>query len=252
MDAHLYPLLSKLSDCLLCFSPAAVAVAVIRDGIRPQVPNDPSVEHPPEYAELIVSCWHSDPTIRPTFLEIMTRLSAMQGGSSSMGMSTSATSSSSGHSQINVNGSWTLPSSVNSATSSLSSGSQSSGVNVAPVGGVRPPEGEVIIVFTDITRAASLWEFNASAMRDATLLHNETLRTALRNHQGYEVVFIRDRNSGEGSFCMAFQRAVDALAWCSEVQQALLKVEWPEALLEHPGAAEEWGDTDDRYAQSAA
>jgi class 3 adenylate cyclase len=45
---------------------------------------------------------------------------------------------------------------------------------------------------------------------------------------------------------MAFQQAADALAWCSEVQQALLKVAWPEALLDHPGAAEEWGDTDDR------
>jgi class 3 adenylate cyclase len=106
----------------------------------------------------------------------------------------------------------------------------------------------VAIVFTDITRAASLWEFNAAAMRDATLLHNETLRAALKRHRGYEVVFIRDRNSGEGSFCMAFQQASDALAWCADVQQALLAVEWPEALLNHPGAAEEWGDTDDRYS----
>jgi hypothetical protein len=31
--------------------------------------------------------------------------------------------------------------------------------------------------------------------------------------QGYEVVFIRDKNSGEGSFCMAFQRTADALEW---------------------------------------
>lgn len=30
------------------------------------------------------------------------------------------------------------------------------------------------------------------------------------------------------------------------VQQALLKLDWPEALLDHPGASEEWGDTDDR------
>jgi class 3 adenylate cyclase len=104
------------------------------------------------------------------------------------------------------------------------------------------------IVFTDITRAASLWEFSAAAMRDATLHHNETLRTVLKRHHGYEVVFLRDRNSGEGSFCMAFQLASDAVAWCCEVQQALLKVDWPEALLSHPGAAEEWGDTDDRCA----
>jgi hypothetical protein len=60
------------------------------------------------------------------------------------------------------------------------------------------------------------------------------------------VVFIRDKNSGEGSFCMAFQRTSDALEWCMAVHQALLKAEWPEALLDHPGAAEEWGDVDDR------
>jgi class 3 adenylate cyclase len=104
----------------------------------------------------------------------------------------------------------------------------------------------VTIVFSDITRAASLWEFNAMAMRDATLLHNETLRGALQKHRGYEVVFLRDKNSGEGSFCMAFQHTADALAWCLEVQQDLLAVAWPEALLEHPGAAEEWSDVDGR------
>jgi class 3 adenylate cyclase len=101
-------------------------------------------------------------------------------------------------------------------------------------------------VFTDITRAASLWEFNAAAMRDATFLHNDILRRALQKHRGYEVVFIKDKNSGEGSFCMAFQHSTDALAWCSEVQQVLLAAFWPEELLEHPGAAEEWGDTDNR------
>jgi hypothetical protein len=47
------------------------------------------------------------------------------------------------------------------------------------------------IVFSDITRAASLWEFNAEAMRDATLLHNDTMRSLLKKHRGYEVVFIR-------------------------------------------------------------
>jgi len=64
--------------------------------------------------------------------------------------------------------------------------------------------------------------------------------------QGYEVVFIKDKVSGEGSFCMAFQQPTDALEWCMEVQQELLKVEWPEGLLDHPGAVEEWGDIDDR------
>jgi class 3 adenylate cyclase len=45
---------------------------------------------------------------------------------------------------------------------------------------------------------------------------------------------------------MAFQNTTDALEWCMEAQQELVKLAWPEALLDHPGAAEEWGDTDDR------
>jgi hypothetical protein len=198
----------------------------------------------------------------------MTRLSSMHGGSTSAGATsyTSKTSSSSGHNssslgianagamakaKFNSVGSWTLPSGTNSSAGGSSKGSSINSLDasqpaVAPML-MRPPEGEVAIVFTDITRAASLWEFNPAAMRDATLLHNEILRRALAKFRGYEVVFIKDKNSGEGSFCMAFQHPTDALAWCAEVQQTMLSAEWPEELLEHPGAAEEWGDTDNRY-----
>jgi class 3 adenylate cyclase len=45
---------------------------------------------------------------------------------------------------------------------------------------------------------------------------------------------------------MAFQSTIDALQWCMEAQLELVKLQWPEHLLDHPGAAEEWGDTDDR------
>jgi hypothetical protein len=43
------------------------------------------------------------------------------------------------------------------------------------------------IVFTDIVRALALWEFNADAMKDATLAHNELLRSSLAEFDGYEV-----------------------------------------------------------------
>ncbi len=48
--------------------------------------------------------------------------------------------------------------------------------------GIQPLQ-EVTIVFSDITRAASLWEFNPLAMRDATILHNQILRSLLVTHQ---------------------------------------------------------------------
>lgn len=222
-----------------------MAVAVIRDGLRPMLPEEDDdnydSSYPLEYRELMTTCWHPDPTIRPTFLEIMTRLSSMSGECTGGSYSSS---SSSIFGDVKIHHLSKMGSSP-STRSSSSDGSFSDSTGRVAVR-THAPEGEVTIVFSDITRAASLWEFNAEATRDATLIHNKALRAALRNHRGYEVIFIRDRNSGEGSFCMAFQSAGDALAWCMEVQKTLLTQDWPEALLEHPGAAEEWNDKDDR------
>jgi hypothetical protein len=52
-------------------SPAAIAVSVIRDNLRPPLPEEGEKEadgasH--EYRELLTNCWHQDPTVRPTFL----------------------------------------------------------------------------------------------------------------------------------------------------------------------------------------
>jgi hypothetical protein len=52
-------------------------------------------------------------------------------------------------------------------------------------------------------------------MRDATLLHNNIVRELLKKHAGYEVMM---KNAGEGSFCLVFQHAIDALEWCMDVQ----------------------------------
>jgi hypothetical protein len=169
-------------------------VAVLRDNIRPPLPEaDATV--PAEFVDLIRNCWHQDATIRPSFLEVMTRLSALggEGGASSM-TRTSTSSSGIGGDRL---GSWTSPSGRSASNTSTGESSSSdervsatSGAG-AVTAGVRAPEGEMAIVFSDITRAASLWEFNAEAMRDATLLHNELMRSLLKKHRGYEVVFIR-------------------------------------------------------------
>jgi class 3 adenylate cyclase len=252
-------------------SPAAVAVAVLRDDLRPTVPADTSVAlnssamtGATDYIDLMRNCWHRDPIIRPTFLEIMTRLSSLTGGETGTATNTSKSSSSSGSStpgttsmtQMNTNGSWSLPT---HSVSGSNSGSSASSVD-QKTGAVKPPDGAMAIVFTDVTRAASLWEFDSEAMLRAMVLHNELLRALLVKHHGYEVRFsggggggkngnnaaVGGGNSGEGSFCVAFGDAARAVEWCMEAQQALLGVEWPEALVAHPGAAEEWGDVDDR------
>jgi hypothetical protein len=53
-------------------------------------------------------------------------------------------------------------------------------------------------------------------MRDATLLHNNLIRGLLKKHQGYEVM----KYAGEGSFCLVFPHASDAIEWCMDVQTA--------------------------------
>ncbi|ELR13232.1 serine/threonine protein kinase, putative [Acanthamoeba castellanii str. Neff] len=157
---------------------------VLRDNARPPMPELEQATVPAEFVDLIGNCWHHDPTIRPSFLEVMTRLSALggEGGTSSL-TRTSTSSSSGGGGGVDRFGSWTMPSggsASNTSTGSSSSdgrGSAASAGGGGAAGGVRAPEGEMAIVFSDITRAASLWEFNAEAMRDATLLHNDTMRS---------------------------------------------------------------------------
>ncbi len=48
---------------------------------------------------------------------------------------------------------------------------------------IQAPEGELTVVYSDVTKAASLWEFNAEAMRDAMLLHNKLLRGLIEKHK---------------------------------------------------------------------
>jgi class 3 adenylate cyclase len=207
--------------------------------MRPQIPSSA----PENYASLMTNCWDVDPTVRPTFLEIMTRLESLDEKSTGWG-----TSSSSG-----------TPGSHPSSDAGLGSheSSESHGKKGA-VGGVKPPIGEVTIVFTDVVKAGALWDFNAEAMKDATLLHNDTVRSLLGDYGGYEVVSMSsgqrkgqgasggNAGGGEGSFCVAFQDTSKALEWCMTVQEHLMQVDWPKGLLQHPAAAEEWGDTDDR------
>jgi hypothetical protein len=209
------------------------------------------------------NAWDSDPSVRPKFLEIMTRMDAMaERNSSTTGQGSWTTSSGTGgHASV-----------LGSHVSTNSDSSRSSDKGHRAGQGARAPVGEVTIVFSDIVRAMALWEHNPEAMKDATLAHNSLLRSSLLQFGGYEVSFFkftllspsllivrwriwltlfgafdnRDGNNGEGSMCSAFQTADNALEWCMHVQSELLRVDWPAELLAHPAAAEEWGDIDDR------
>ncbi len=115
-------------------------MAVIRDQLRPKMPS--SVVSL-DYEDLVRSCWHEDPTIRPTFLEIMTRLTSMSNDNSSGGGLQSSSYSGGSTSDMphpqTGSSAWSLNSNT---TSSASDGSHSSAKS-GGAAGVRPPDGEV-------------------------------------------------------------------------------------------------------------
>eukprot|EP01087_Luapelamoeba_hula_P003949 TRINITY_DN138_c0_g2_i1.p1 TRINITY_DN138_c0_g2~~TRINITY_DN138_c0_g2_i1.p1 ORF type:complete len:1696 (-),score=223.93 TRINITY_DN138_c0_g2_i1:132-5219(-) len=222
-------------------NPTTVAVSVLRDDLRPMIPACAL----PEYAELTRNCWTRDAANRPGFLEVVTRLKSLASST------TSSTEESSGgrpSSKSTLDASFTpLASSHGERMSLSSSSSDISNGNAkrfaAVDKAVRAPIGEVAIAFTDIYKAGSLWEFGPELMKEATIVHNQIIRDALARFSGYEVHTQRD---GEGSFCVVFQEATDAIAWAVAVQHQLMEAQWDEKLLTHPAAAEELGGPEDQ------
>ncbi|BCU03103.1 serine/threonine protein kinase [Pandoravirus japonicus] len=251
-------------------SPASIAVAVIRDNLRPPVPS----AAPADYAALVDECWHRDPIMRPAFVDVQHRLSdaIKHGGSAS-------SSSSSGMSQRHESAA-AAPYAYASSSSSSSSmtGVTLSGSSLYPTGAAherrfdsprhhRDPavgavardrtlsnivaacdaQGKVALVVADVDRADALWEAHPEAMRDGTLLCNDLLRGLARARGGVEVAIHGGAaTAGAGCMCVVFADAVRARAWCADAQVALADAPWPRALLDaHPAAAEILVDADD-------
>ena len=248
-------------------TPAAVAVAVIRHDHRPAMP--PGA--PADYAALATECWQRDRVMRPSFMEIMQRLNTMLDGGSNKSGSARSTSTSN---RSNADGS----NSSNSSSSGGAIGSAhrravyhgSDGDNGAEaswssapnrsrrIGEPAPCETPIgsggsatlrnanTIVVADVAGAASLWKANAVAMRDATLLYNTIVRRLIAVHNGAEIALPNAHTTGDGSFGVVFGTTGEACAWCVAVQSALVGAAWPKTLLQHPLAAQEFADNDDK------
>eukprot|EP01063_Lacrimia_lanifica_P015684 TRINITY_DN2236_c0_g1_i1.p1 TRINITY_DN2236_c0_g1~~TRINITY_DN2236_c0_g1_i1.p1 ORF type:complete len:915 (+),score=148.38 TRINITY_DN2236_c0_g1_i1:50-2794(+) len=87
---------------------------------------------------------------------------------------------------------------------------------------------EVAVMFTDIKQSTSMWENNHASMKGALAAHNEIVRDALPQFNGYEVKTIGD------SFMLAFHTAWEAVQCALHVQTALAEYTWPEGLT-RPG-----------------
>lgn len=73
-------------------------------------------------------------------------------------------------------------------------------------------------------------------MMTALKLHNDIVRRLTHEHNGYEA-----KTEGD-AFMLAFSDPINALNFCISVQLALLQVKWPDQLLTHPAAKEEWSE----------
>ena len=97
---------------------------------------------------------------------------------------------------------------------------------------VNPPaSGHVAIVFTDIQSSTMTWEGAPFEMKTALELHNDVIRKAAGEYDGYEVKTIGD------AFMLAFADLDDAAKFCLAVQVDLTEVDWPEGLLDLPQCA---------------
>lgn len=100
------------------------------------------------------------------------------------------------------------------------------------------PTGTITFLFSDIEGSTRLWERHPEAMRGALRRHDEIMRAATADNGGHIFKTIGD------AFCVAFDRAGDALAAAARAQHALHDEEWAETgplrvrMSLHVGAAE--------------
>eukprot|EP01064_Diplonema_japonicum_P004912 TRINITY_DN13247_c0_g3_i1.p1 TRINITY_DN13247_c0_g3~~TRINITY_DN13247_c0_g3_i1.p1 ORF type:complete len:848 (+),score=149.03 TRINITY_DN13247_c0_g3_i1:54-2597(+) len=96
--------------------------------------------------------------------------------------------------------------------------------NIAPGG----HSNEVTIAFTDIQSSTDIWEKHTSGMRAAMEHHNDIMREAITEANGYEVKTIGD------AFMVAFDTACEAFIYGLRSQVMLYEAQWPNQILDHP------------------
>ncbi|EFC43158.1 predicted protein [Naegleria gruberi] len=86
------------------------------------------------------------------------------------------------------------------------------------------------IVFTDIQQSTKLWNAFPEEMKIALELHNQLLRRLLDEYEGYEC-----KSQGDG-LMVAFRDPINALKWMLRSQVELMKLDWPEHLMDQEHA----------------
>ncbi|KAG2433417.1 hypothetical protein HXX76_008475 [Chlamydomonas incerta] len=91
---------------------------------------------------------------------------------------------------------------------------------------------DTTLLVTDVQNSTVLWEGLPVSVMDIVLkLHHGIIRSVLSEYDGYE-------SATEGdSFIVAFTSPSAALDFATSCQVALIKADWPPALLDHPDGA---------------
>jgi hypothetical protein len=80
------------------------------------------------------------------------------------------------------------------------------------------------------------------------MIHNVLMRDLMMTHNSYEVHMSGLKASmGASTFCIAFHQAINAVAWCSSAQRALIVADWPAGLLRINSAHAEYGNSSNEH-----
>ena len=108
---------------------------------------------------------------------------------------------------------------------------------------VPAPTGRIALVATRVSGGRALWDRDPEATSSGLRLASALLKRLLVDHHGYEVT-----SDGDGML-LAFGDSLSAARWCLDAQEALLRAEWPQALLACPEAQEERDREDNLIAR---
>lgn len=176
-------------------SPAMVAVNVIRDDERPEMPESHIFDQ--GYIDLMTNCWEKDPDTRPTFLEILSRISSL----SAVGSSTNK--------------------SAMSSTSSMDSEKQTRVYGKAPAA-----DEYVSLALIDIVDAFLFWEEEPENARQVFETFNKVCRGSAEKYGAYES-FVQGMEKGEGCILFVFSSEKSAMFCCEEIFESLNECSWP-------------------------